>query len=204
MKIYTFIHPTKTGGTAVEEYFSENYSNYITGIGHIFKCSNNNNSIIIVRDAKSRFLSIYKYWKNGAIDTHYKPSSYYKEKNKDITILDFINIWKTNKEYLLTNFTWDQHFHNITEWIGNTEYKNIIIIKYEKDLNNKIQKLINYLGIKNKNIPLKKCNISCTIDNEDELLNHPDVINFVEEYFKDDINLLNTIENNPELFKLVI
>ena len=108
----------------------------------MFKCSNNNNSIIIVRDAKSRFLSIYKYWKNGAIDTHYKPSSYYKEKNKDITILDFINIWKTNKEYLLTDFTWDQHFHNITEWIGNTEYKNIIIIKYEKDLNNKIQKKI--------------------------------------------------------------
>ena len=29
--MYTFIHPTKSGGTAVEEYFNKYYSEYITG-----------------------------------------------------------------------------------------------------------------------------------------------------------------------------
>lgn len=204
MTKHTFIHSTKSGGTAIESYFLNYYNEYITGSGHVNKCTNNNNPIIVVRDVKSRFLSMYKYWKNGAIDSKYKRSIEFKNKNKDITILDFINILKTNKHQLYTGFTWDQHFDNTTRWIENTEYKNIIIIQYNNDLNEKIQQLINFLNIPNKNIKMDHYNISVNIDNENELLNHPDVINFIEEYFKDDIKLINTIQNNPELFKAVI
>jgi hypothetical protein len=203
MIIYTFIHPTKSGGTAIENYFEKYYSNYIIGIGHSNKCTNDNNPIIVVRDVKSRFLSMYKYWKNGSIDTNFKCNNEWKEKSNNISILEFINILKNNKTQLYNDFIWHQHFDNTTTWIENTEYKNIIIIKYDKNLNDKIQKLINLLDIPNKNIQLPIENVSIPIDNEDEL-NHEEVNNFIAEYFKDDIQLLNTIENNPELFKLVI
>jgi len=204
MSKYTFIHPTKSGGTAIEKYLAEHYSEYITGfwLWHNNKCTNDNNSIMVVRDIKSRFLSMYKYWKNGS--TNYNHTDDWKEKYKNVSILDFINILKTNKNQLYCNFIWEKHFDNTVSWIEeNTDYKNIIIIKYEKDLNGKIQKLIDLLGIPNKNIQLPIENVSFSIENENEI-NCEEVNNFIEEYFKDDIKLLNTIQNNPELFKLVI
>mgnify|MGYP003324110587 FL=1 len=41
MKKFTFIHPTKSGGTSLERFFNENYSDYITGTGHENICENN-------------------------------------------------------------------------------------------------------------------------------------------------------------------
>ena len=195
---YTFIHPTKSGGTSVADYFEKHYKDYIKGNNHTNKCNNNNNPIIIVRDVKSRFLSMYKYWKNG--------SELYRDKKKDtsnVSMLQFIELLKSNKKQLFNSYMWDVHYDNTEKWINNTDYKNIIIIKYDKDLNEKIQKLINILRIPNKNIPLIKKNISKPINNESEL-NNPIVIKFIEEYFQKDIELINKIENNPELFKLVI
>lgn len=200
---YTFVHIPKTGGWAIRKYFDKHYSDYIIDMSHKKRCSNHNNSIIVIRDVKSRFLSMYKYWKNGTIDreqTTRNPD--FKEKHKDITILDFINILKTDKKYLTHGFTWDDHFDIATKWIGDTDYKNIIVIKYKEDLNESVQKLINFLGIVNKNIPLAKANISVPI--KDELINHPDVDEFIKEYFKDDIILIDTIEHTPEVFKVVI
>lgn len=202
---YTFIHPTKSGGTAIEKYFIKNYSDYITGRGHDNKCENNNNPIMVVRDVKTRFLSMYKYWKNGAIDTQFKRTEEWKKKHENVSIIDFINILKKkDKRELYSGFTTEKHFDNTTNWIKkNTDYKNIIIIMYELDLNEKIQKLINKLGIPNKNIPLSSVNISVSIDNEDEL-NNDVVNNFIVEYFKNDIILIDQIKTNPDLFKMVI
>ena len=183
------------------------YNEYITvdsaGLAHLNTCTNDNNPIIIVRDVRSRFLSMYKYWKNGAIDTDYKYSYDMKNKNADVSILEFIHKLKNNKSDLYSSFIWDAHFANTTYWIANADYKNIIIIKYTDDLNEKIQQVINLLGIPNKNIPVPRVNISAPIDDESELY-YTEVNNFIEEYFKDDIELLNTIENSPELFKFVI
>ena len=111
---------------------------------------------------------------------------------------------KTNKKKLYKDFTWDQHFKNTVNWIEpDTDYKNIIVIKYDPDLNNKIQKLINELGIENKNIPVPITNISVNTHNEHEL-DDDYVNNFLLEYFKEDYNLIHLIESNPQLFKLVI
>jgi hypothetical protein len=201
---YTFIHPTKSGGTSIEEYFSEHYSDYIIGGGHVNICNNNNNPIIVIRDVKSRFFSMYKYWKYGALDTKYKRTEKWKKHYANASILYFINIFKKNSANLYCEFLWGQHYYNSTKWIKeNTDYKNIIIIKYESNLNEKIQQLINLLGIPNKNIPLPIKNISVNVDNEEEL-NNDYVNNFISEYFKDDIILINKIETNPELFKFVI
>jgi hypothetical protein len=196
---YTFIHPTKSGGTAVEQYFMEHYNDYITGTGHSNICSNTNNPIIIVRDVKSRFFSMFHYWKNG--NNYYIRDHNFKKKYESYTILDFIKLLKENKEELYIHFTWNQHFNNTTDWIKNTKFKNIIIIRYTDDLNLKIQQLINYLDIPNKNIPLSKINVSIK---KEENLYDTQVDNFIEEYFKNDIQLLAIIDEFPEYFKIVI
>ena len=197
---YTFIHPTKSGGTAVEEYFKEHYNNYISGISHDTMCSDTNNPIIIVRDVKSRFFSMFHYWKNGSII--YIRDDNFKKKYESYTILDFIKLLKENKEELYNDFTWNQHFNNTIDWIKNTKFKNIIIIRYTDDLNAKIQQLIKYLDIPNKNIPLSKVNVS--IKKKENLLYETQVDEFIEEYFKNDIQLLRIIDEFPEYFKIVI
>jgi hypothetical protein len=196
--MYSFVHPTKSGGTAVEKYFLNHYSNYITGTGHNNVCKNNN-PIIIVRDVKSRFFSMYKYWKNGAIDTQYKRSDDFKQKYKDYSILDFIHLLKHEKQTLFYDFTWHQHFEPTSSWI-NCDYDKIIVIQYSDDLNDKIQTLIDSLDIPNKHIPLLKDNVSVDTEIEDS----EEVDNFLNDYFKKDFELINTIQTKPELFKIVI
>ena len=204
-KIYTFIHPTKSGGTAVERYFRDYYKDYIIGMGHATKCSNINNPIIIVRDVKSRFLSMYKYWKNGSVDNIFgKRDESWKQKYNNATVLDFIQILKNDKSLLYHKFTHKEHYFNTTHWIGNTDYKNIIVIKYDNNLNNKIQKLLTALSIPNKNIVLPIINKSNSIDNKVCKTNNKYVDEFIQNYFKDDIKLIKTIENKPGLFKLVL
>lgn len=201
-KKYTFIHPTKTGGTSCERFFKKYYPTYIQGEGHNTKCTNNNKPIIIVRDIYDRFLSMYYYWKNGAIDTRFKRDKDFINKYNNITIKQFIELIKNKKHAILfKKFTWDRHFWPITNWINNTKYENIIIIKYEKNLNEKIQTLLNTLKIPNKNILLPKVNIS-NRDNKEEL--DEEDKEFVKTYFKTDFELIETIETSPHLFKLVI
>ncbi len=53
---YTLIHPTKSGGTSIENFFYLHYRSSFRGMGHASICKNNNNPIIVVRDVKSRFL----------------------------------------------------------------------------------------------------------------------------------------------------
>jgi len=204
-KKYTFIHPTKTGGTACEKYFSQHYNKYITGTGHNLLCTNNNNPIIIIRDIYKRFFSMFNYWKNGS--EIFIRNDVFTNKNKNKTIIDFINMLKTNnKKELNVSFTWNQHFANISDWIGKTDYKNIIVIIYEDDLNDKIQKLLYELNIPNKNIPLPKINVSKKSDDNEKIYvdNKSLIDEFINEYFANDLLLMEKINTNPELFKLII
>ena len=200
---YTFIHPTKTGGTSCEVYFSNHYNQYIVGTGHKNVCSNNNNPIIVIRDVMDRFISMFNYWKNGAIDTAYKREPEFINKYKNYNIRDFIQLLKHNKRTALDHkFTWDAHFKPQAFWIKDTDYRKIIIIKYDRNLGPKINSLINLLDIPNKNIELPVINKSKSVDSK-FLLTLEDV-EFVRKYFKKDYELWNKIENYPELFKLVL
>ena len=204
--MYSFIHPTKCGGTICIMYLYTYYKEHFSINDHKVLCTNTNNPVIIVRDVLSRFFSMFKYWKYGG-DYTFRRSKEFIEMNKDVTIIDFITLLKekaTNKLY--QDFTWEDHFRRTSYWINNTDYKNIIIIKYDSDLNFKIQTLINKLSIPNKAKQLPHINTSL-LQNDDLtfFLENIDYVNsFVNDYFQDDVKLISAIDNHPELFKLVI
>lgn len=200
---YTFIHPTKTGGTACEKYFKEHYSQYITSNCHDNLCTNTNRPIIIVRDVLDRFVSMYKYWKYGANDTEYKRPAWFLYKYRNYSIHDFIVLLQKKKvKDLHQAFTYFVHFKPVMHWINRADYKNIIVILYDGDLNTKIHSLLHRLEIPDKNIVLPRLNTSNS--GNTSILLSPSDIQFIREYFKEDCELVDTIKKNPELFKMVI
>jgi len=199
---FGFIHPTKCGGTAVENFLLQNYSKYfIIKSHHILTCNNYNNPIIIIRDPIERFISLFKYWKYGS--EIFIRDKDFLEKYKNITIKEFISLIKENKtNTLFYSFTWDKHFQKMVHWINNTNYKNIIILKYKNDMNDTIQKMLRLFKIPNiVNKKVEKCNI--TKNKENVILDDED-ISFIKEYFKEDYELIHLINTQPTLFRAVL
>jgi hypothetical protein len=195
-KKYTFVHPTKCGGCAVEDFLNENYSCYFSTEGHYNKCKYDNDSIIIVRDPVDRFKSMYKYWKYGS--ERHQINEEHIENFKDVNIKTFISMIKERSNNLITEFTQDIHYKPITHWI-NTTYNNIIILKYNKDLNNTVQKMISKMNIPNKvNKLVKHTNISKST--EEIVLDNDDLL-FIKKYFISDYHLIYLINKHPKMFR---
>ena len=200
---YTFVAPTKSGTSALQQYFSD-YPDHFNRNGHINLCTNYNNPVIVVRDVASRFLSMYKYWKNGSYLPPFQRTDEWKEKYKDFSLRNFIHYLKDKNPELYNEFTWDQHFAETVAWINGTDYKNIVVVRYETDLNDKIQALLTALEIPNKNVALEKLNVSIDESSCDAELESEDVQLFIQEYFKNDLAFIKTINEHPESFKMVI
>ena len=199
---FSFIHPTKCGGTAVENFLLKHYSKYFNiKSHHTLTCNNYNNSIIIIRDPIERFISLFKYWKYGS--EIFIRDNLFLEKYKNISIKNFISFITENKtNTLFYSFTWDKHFQKMTYWINNTDYKNIIIIKYKNDMNDTIQKMLRIFNIpKLVNNKVEKCNIS---NNKEQVILDQEDIKFIHTFFKEDFDLIHLINTQPKLFRAVL
>ena len=140
-KKYLFIHTPKTGGTALEEYFQSYYSDYIIGFAHDNICSDNENSIIIIRNPIDRFLSLYSYQKYGS--ERFNLNRQYNNYSNINTISDFIS-YIDSSQLPVNSFVWPVHYDEQVNWIKPTDYKSTIILIYENNLN---KKYINYWNI---------------------------------------------------------
>lgn len=204
-KRFTFVNPPKTGGNACEKYFDKYYKEHIKTVGHFNNCKNDNNPIVVIRDITDRFISIYKYWKYGAIDTIFKRNSRFLEKYKNYTIQDFIALLQNDCiDDLYQTFTFDDHFKQQIDWIRDVDYSNLIVIIYEPDLTNKLEQLTSLLGIRNQSAKLDRINVTKDSDTDSEVHLTEDDHAFIKKYYADDFALIETIRQCPELFKMVI
>ena len=196
-KKFTFVHPTKCGGTSVEKFLDKYYSKYFYTNYHLNKCEKKNNSILIVRDPVDRFKSMYKYWKSGSEIFIHKTRHINDFKNIDIKT--FIKMIQNNSNNLYNSFLHNIHYKPITHWIRD-KYENIIIVKYCKDLNIPFQKMINVFNIPNLNIKIPHINVS---KNKEQIILDDEDLQFIKEYFKTDYELIELINTNPRLFRSV-
>jgi len=201
--IYEFVHPTKCGGTALEQYFEKHYKTNIIGKAHERKCKDCKHPLIILRDPYSRFLSMYKYWKEGSSDSKYKRGQTWIKKYSNVSIDEFLQMIETRDRLLFerNQFTWNVHFENYSEWIKPEDFKKTTVIIYTENLNDKIENILYQLKIKSKNIKLDKFNVSKTSENI--VLNETQKKR-VQQIFEYDFDLYNKVLTQKYLFRKVI
>ena len=203
-KMYTFIHIPKCGGTPVEWYFHHHYKENIIGMTHSYIASTTNNPIIIIRNPIHRFISLYHYWKNGSHGRNSRPSEFHK-KYGNITIKQFINLIKNNqRNELVYGYTWREHYYPQIHWIPFETYKNAIVIIYVANLQEKIYKLLDYIKIENKYIPLGTMNQTRKKEDEKNIEMEEDDIQWLKEYYPQDFLLWENVNNHPEMFLHVL
>lgn len=199
-KKYLFIHPTKTGGTAVESFFKKHYSNYIEGQFHKKKCADGENPIIIFREPYDRFNSMFSYWKFGS--SRYTLSKAEMNERSQYDINDFAGFIKNNKtEILYSKWLWDKHFKPQSHWY-NCDYSKIIVILYCDDLQNSLYKLFSFINIENKNLKLEVINKT-----RREVTNYKfndETTEWFLKYFEEDLNIFSQIKKNSHNFRTLI
>ena len=97
---YTFVHPTKSGGTAAEEYFAAHYPRRIRGRGHHGVCADAENPIIILREPMDRLKSIFLYWKAGADAGKHKVQDGWVHRLENMTISSLISMLAQSDDHL--------------------------------------------------------------------------------------------------------
>jgi hypothetical protein len=207
-KKYTFVHVTKSGGTAFYSYFTKHLSEWFEGNRkHTLLCDKYTNPILILRHPVERFLSMYKYWKNGS-DMHRPKQT--SDKIRAATIKDFIDIFKRGRdnpailkeELYGRNYLWDAHYKPTDHWINGVDWKYITIIVYTKHLENIIpDKLCATLNIPVPEARLETVNVS--IAKEPVMLDDEDIA-FIKEQYAADYKLWDAVHTSPELFHAVI
>jgi hypothetical protein len=205
---YTIINPTKTGGTCLNKIINRmiknlynNYNSY--EIYCQYSSSTMKNPIITIRHPIPRFLSMYKYWKNGselAVDQKHQQLIH------DSTVKDFINMIKTNNANLNNTYRWDVHYKPMTWFIGDAKLSDLIVLVND-DETSILVKLKQFFAYAGENPELitdtnERINVSGGDGDELLLLDYDDIC-FIHDWYKDDIDLYEKALNSPELFKKV-
>ena len=186
-KKYSFIHIPKTSGSSFST-FIRNYPEHFTVENHHVVATEKNNPVIIIREPYDRFCSMYYYWRDDNVDKH------------NTTIKEFINYIKKNDKILITGRTEEYHFFPQSYYLQPNVYKHAIVIRYDKNneiMNERVNEMIDYLEIPQKNIKLTEVNIS---QNKNEIfLDENDKLD-IKEIYHDDFILWNVVNKSPFVF----
>nr|WRJ69911.1 putative sulfotransferase [Oceanusvirus sp.] len=204
--MYTFVHPTKTGGTAVEEYFKKYHAKHIRGVGHMHTCTNSPKPLIVIRDPMERFVSMFNYWRNGAVSGKYV-------RKKDWlppcdTISEFVKRLQENdpkfvRKHLHKDFTTHLHFSEQSHWIKPGDYAKTVVVVYDRQrMDEKIRDLLRYLHLPEKGLPLPRVNVTKTSPLEASEIG-PKEEEWIRRRFKKDFELWHMVNKHQSRFKKV-
>jgi hypothetical protein len=202
--MHTFVHPTKTGGTALEQYFQANHRDRVSGAGHLHTCASSDNPIVIVREPMDRFKSMFSYWRNGAADGQYTRDPDWIGVN---SIGDFIRLLRSSDysfvPLLLKGFTTQLHFAPQTHWLAPSDHARTIVLTYDKDgLEERLRGLLAYLGLPASGLPLPRVNVSKRVAGVSTALSEEDEA-WMRGRFQGDFALWHLATKHPNRFKKV-
>jgi hypothetical protein len=198
IKKYTFIHVPKTGGSAMHKVLEKHsqhfdlYSNHF----HNLVATKYNRPVLCIREPTDRFISIYKYWKQHVPKFHPKI---------DTSVKHFIQMLKTDAgELLIGNppFLSEYHYFPQSHFIEPSVYSHSIVVLYDKhNLQQKTGKLLKYLeitGSQTIQMPVERVseNAEVKLDEEDR--------KFIREKYREDYELWEILNRQPEKFKKVL
>jgi hypothetical protein len=198
--IYHFIHPTKSGGTALENFFLAHYKDHIEGRAHKARAADYPHPIIVVRDPYDRASSMFLYWKHGS--SKYKRTGGFRAKWKHLTLEQYLFKVKREDSDLTETFTKEAHHAPTASWIGPESYSKSIVIEYATDMNYCISALLSHTGIPNKGAKLPVVNPSLGELDIKEWT--PAAKQLVEEIFVDDFKLIQLMRTEAGKFAFVI
>lgn len=193
MAPYEFIHPTKTGGTAVEQLFRRHCGDVISGSGHNRVCKDFALPIVIVREPVDRFLSIFNYWRNGATAPPFTRDAPMKD-----DIDRFIRRLIRKESKLLSWFITPKHFAPQSLWIDPSAYDRTTVVVYDRhELGIRINRLLDDLGV-----PPAELQVVNT-----SRITHAHLTDkqrrWIEWYYHDDFALWNLVHTDPDRFRAV-
>lgn len=199
---HTFIHPTKCGGTALEQFFARVCPERIRGDGHQNLCSEKNNPIIVLREPVDRFSSIFHYWKSGAEAGPYQRAPELRAKYADVTPKQFIRmIAEDRRDDLYADPRWTkEHFLPQAHWLPAEAMSHAIVLPYVPDLAPVVRGLFKYLRV-DVPVDLPKVNVTrrdaaMDLDDEDQ--------RWVRKAFSADFDLWARLRHRPHSFRRVI
>ena len=197
--MYQFIHPTKSGGTALDRHLKAHYSKWIhgTGANHQEKAQNYENPIVVIRDPYKRAASMFRYWKFGT-KAHPRDAKF-KARVASTTLEQYLVMVENRDPALRHGSTWGVHWKPTSHWITPDDYAKSIVVEYSSNLDSALAKLLEFIGVR------KKATLEHVNTSEDvPVLWTPKAKTLVRTLYAQDFELVKAMKETPSRFALVV
>ena len=196
---YQFIHPTNSGGTALERHFKAHYAKWIHGTGHSHneKARDYPHPIVLVRDPFERACSMFRHWKYG---TKSQPrDAGFKARFASATLEEYLVMVDNRAPALRYKATWNAHWKPTSHWITPEDYAKSVVIEYSPNLDEALTQLFEYIGAaKTHSLEIINKSVKTPVEwtaNAKAL---------VRKMYAQDFELLLAMREEPSRFALVI
>lgn len=196
---YQIVHIPKTGGCALWRFLSKNYPDKFETMAHEFKIKHYENPIVTIRSPMSRISSIYRFWTSGSEAFRWE---------RKMTFCEFLDeaervaasIGEEEKD-VSNNRGGEVHALPQARWIGIEDYAKTIVMTYDRDMNENVFNLLEYLGLQRPTEKMEAFNV--TNDTKEIRFTIQEFKKILQIYHRD-FALWNDVKCNPEKFKKVI